>query len=81
MKVINQKKNKNEPGNDIRANIIMLDDQETEIIHIETTLQTIVIAEIPDNQEIMDSLDVSKADWTGRTVKIYIALNMLIKSL
>ena len=48
------------------ANIISTEEHETEVYHIENTLGSRIVAEIPDIQSIMDSIDAIKDDWTVR---------------
>ena len=63
------------------SNIISTEEQETEVYHIESTLGSRIVAEIPDIQSIMDSIDAIKDDWTQREKAIPKDLKTLSKEL
>ena len=48
------------------TNIISTEEHETEVYHIESTLGSRIVAEIPDIQSIMENIDAIKDDWTER---------------
>ena len=63
------------------ANIISTEEYETEVYQIESTLQSRIVAEIPDIQSIMESIDAIKDDWTVREKAIPKDLKILSKEL
>ena len=66
--------------NNSLANIISTEEYETEVYQIESTLQSRIVAEFPDIQSIMDSIDAIKDDWTVREKEIPKDLKILSKT-
>ena len=63
------------------TNIISTEEHETEVYHIESTLGSRIVAEIPDIQSIMENIDAIKDDWTEREKAIPKDLKTLSKEL
>ena len=61
------------------TNIISTEEYETEVYQIENTLRSRIVAEIPDIQSIMDSIDAIKDDLTVRAQVIPKDLKVLSK--
>ena len=59
------------------ANIISTEEYETEVYQIESSLRSRIVAEIPDIQSIMDSIDAIKDDWMVREKALPKDLKML----
>lgn len=64
-----------------RANIISQEENLTELYRITDTLESRIVAEIPDILEIMENLDAIKDDWKERSVGINKSAKKITQSL